>query len=78
MTDKYWVKFDGFDVVCISKDRCCCDEPTCKEHIVRFTEINRDLYKDEFEETSVQIKGLERKFKTELEKSIKALKRIKV
>jgi len=82
---KLWVKFDGMDVDCVCDEhhRKCVDK-SCKEYVVKFTEIKRTEEDKELEKLEKNIsrdgqllqkavKDL-KKHSTELKKSIAKFK----
>ena len=66
MIKKAWVKFDGMTVECICDDnnRKCSGDKSCKEYVIRFTEIERS------EKINDTMKHLEKE-QQNLEKTIK-------
>jgi len=78
---KLWVKFNEMDIDCFcSENRKKCppeSKPTCKEYVVKLTEIERKYKKVEFEKEEKLFKDAVNKFKkqgTELRKSIRKFK----
>lgn len=78
---KLWVKFEDMDVACVCDEHHRkCKDKSCKEYVVKFTEIERSKIAE-------QMKGLEKdgqllekavndlkKYSTELKKSITKFK----
>lgn len=88
LTKKLWTKFDDTDIECFCERKKCAPEskPECKEYIVKFIEIERSA---EFEEKTKTIKDATKlleerlkreakKFETEIQKSIKKMKKFRV
>jgi len=77
---KAWVKFNDMTVECIcdDKDRKCKDDKSCKEYVIRFTEIERMEKVDEavkhLEKESNNLQKTIKKFENQVNKSIKKFK----
>ena len=90
MIKKLWVKFDSdLDIECFcdyNRKRCPVEKrPECKEYVVKFIEIERSEDEEKYTkalkdadqaqtELTKKLKG----FETELQKSIKKLKKFKI
>lgn len=84
MIKKLWAKFNGMDVECVCephiKDVRKCRDKKCQEFVVSFTEIQRE---DEeiLRKLNKSIQDLgksTRKFQSEVAKSIRKMKKVKV
>ena len=90
MVFRYWIEFDeGGDIKACHKSKYDCPTP-CKEFIVKLISIDRD--QEEFDKTmDALVKGSDEflaaakkitkdsdKFKTEFQKTIRELRRIKI
>jgi predicted nuclease with TOPRIM domain len=77
---KAWVKFDGMTVKCICDDnnRKCAGDKSCKEYVIRFTEIERsEKVNDAIKHLEKEQQNLEKtikKFESQVSKSIKKFK----
>jgi hypothetical protein len=71
---KMWVKFDEMDVVCVCDEyyRKCKDN-SCKEYVVKFTEVRRDPI-EEIADMSKSLTKEIKKLDSELKKSINKFK----
>ena len=85
MIKKLWVKFDGLDVECFCEEnRKKCvkeEEPKCKEYVVKFVEIKRDITTERATEILTReqkaVKNIIEKIKrydSELKRNIKKFK----
>ncbi len=83
MIFKYWVKFDEEgEIAGLYKSKSEC-KGLCKEYIVKLIPIDRRLEKlkdqtDELSESAEKMLSGMKKFRTELEKTAKDLRRIKI
>lgn len=90
LAKKLWVKFDNFDIVCFCEEnrKECPPEskPDCKEYIVKFIEIKRskeaeeniDAIKDVTKRLEAQVKREKKKFETQLQRSLREMKKFKI
>ena len=85
MIDRYWVKFDENGIVdCMCNDRRQCPpekKPDCKEYVVKFIEVERQPLEDlvdRAKELETSTKNIQKKIKSELEKSLKTIKGFKI
>jgi len=73
---KVWAKFNDMDLTCVCDEhhRKCKDD-TCKEYVVRFTEIKRDKQIDDvvthIKQESSNLRRDIKKFQSEISRSIK-------
>ena len=81
---KYWVEFDDEgDIKELHKSKYSC-ESECKEYLVKLIPIERDITDDaekmsrEVERESNKLRGAIKKFDTELTRTLKEMKRIKL
>lgn len=80
MIKKAWVKFDGMTVKCIcdEQDHKCKDDKSCKEYVIKFTEIERHKKVDDslkhLEKESNNLEKTIKKFESQVSKSIKKFK----
>jgi hypothetical protein len=83
ITKKLWVKFDELDIECFCEThnkKCSSEEkPACKEYVVKFIEIKRDKdmekLKQQMGETANQLEVTSRRFKSEVNKTIRSINR---
>lgn len=81
LIDKYWVKFDGLNIICLCKVPNCLDSSTCKEYIVKLTEVERSVVNEsvkQLEVTTNKVVDIVKKENNELKNSIKKLKGFKL
>jgi hypothetical protein len=76
LINKLWVKFNEEGVECICNEYARkCDEPTCKEYVVKFTEIERSNYRIDNTNKSINemVKSL-KKIREDMRKGINKFK----
>ena len=79
MIKKLWVKFDNeanIECLCDEHHKKCNKESHCKEYVVKFTEIDRT--DEKLEEAVQNFNKVNKRLETEIEKSIRKLKRFKI
>jgi len=85
MIKKLWVKFDGMDISCFCEEdgkKCTKEEkPKCKEYVVKFIEVKRDITEQQIKEVMTReqkamkdILAKIKRYDTELKKSIRKFK----
>lgn len=85
MIKKMWVKFDEMDVECLceeSRKKCVKEEkPECKEYVVKFIEIKRNITAEKIQEVMTreqqamkEIVAKVKKYDSELKKNIRKFK----
>lgn len=80
MIKKVWAKFKDMDLECVcdENNRKCKPNESCKEYVVKFTEIDRDHKIDEavshFESESRKLRNDIKKFQSKVSRSIKKFK----
>ncbi len=78
---KLWVKFSGMDVVCVCEPHVReCRDKYCHEYVVSFTKIYRE---DEevlrnLNKNTQDVDRVVRKFQSEVAKSIRKMKKVKL
>lgn len=81
MVKKLWVKFEGMDVECVCEPHHRkCQDKNCSEYVVSFVEIDRsnEKFVDDITQSSKNLTNTLKKFQSEVSKSVKALKKIKI
>lgn len=84
-----WVKFSDLDMECFcycNRKKCPPEsKPECKEYVVKFIEIEREpleekskVILDEIGKSERKIEQDRKKYKTELQKSLERLKKVRI
>ena len=79
MIKKLWARFDGMDLDCVCDEhhKKCNADSGCKEYVVKFIEVDRDLGDDFDAHLSQETRRLKndiRKFQSELTRNLRKLK----
>ena len=81
MIDHYWILFDideNIECFCRDNKKCLPElKPKCKEYIVKFIEVDRTV-NNAIKDIDLSVNTIQRKIKTELEKSLKIIKGFKL
>lgn len=81
MVKKLWVKFEGMDVACVCETHHRkCQDKICLEYVVSFIEIDRTNEKlvEGLNESTKDLTSSLKKFQSEVARSVKNLKKIKI